>query len=159
MTSTRRLFGLFLTPTVLVLLWAVGAFAQVPNRIEVAHQLEAEGYFEKCRAGEMRGCSYFARLVALRLNPRGDPKGFGWLSKTPGESNVDGFADDAIVYGDGEDNVIDLVGGAGARGARVQWSGPHPRRAWNRWVAQRPLTTAEMNYLKADSGDSKRRRP
>lgn len=144
-----------LTPFVLLIaLAAVPAFAQVPNRVDVAQQVEQEGYFERCRAGEMRGCSYFARLVALRLNPTADPNGFGWLTKSPGESNVDGYADDAIVFGQGQTNVVDLVGGSGAPGARVQWGGPHPRRAHNVWEAPRPLTASEMEYLKTGSGST-----
>lgn len=131
---------------------STSAAAQIPNEEPTAHAVANEGYFDKCGAGEMRACSYFARLVAWRLNPTGDPSSWGWLSKPDGGSNVEGWADDAMVYGQGQHNVIDLVGGAGASGARVQWGGPHPRRPSNLWVAPQPLTKAELDYLKPGSG-------
>jgi hypothetical protein len=134
------------------------AWAQIPNRLDVALAVEADGYFERCRSGEMRGCSYFARLVAWRLNPNGDPSSWGTLRKTAGGSNVEGYADDAIVYGQGNNNVIDLVGSAGVPGASVYWGTAdnagtigHQRRASDIWEAPQPLTAAMLAYLKPGS--------
>ncbi len=131
----------------------------IPNELALVHAVAAEGYFTKAEAGDMRGASYFARLVAYRLNPAGDPRSFGWLKKGGG-SNVDGYADDAIVFGSDPNNlqnVIDVVGGSGAPGARPVWNAGEgdrglPRRASDVWDAPRPLTVEQMNYLKAGSG-------
>lgn len=124
----------------------------IPNDLATAQQLEAEGYFEKARAGDHRACSLFARLVAYRLNPTGHPGGWGWLRKGGGQ-NVDGYSEDAIVYGSNPQdlqNVCDMVGGAGAPGASLTWQ-EKPRRPVDTWEAPRPLSAADMNYLKAGS--------
>lgn len=137
------------------LLLAAPASAQIPNDFATADQVASEGYFTKCANGDIRACSLFARLVAFRLNPTANPSSWGWLSKNPGESGQDGYADDAIVYSADPSNltnVIDLVGGSGAPGARLQWGGPNPRRPNNQWVAPRALTSAELEYLKPGAG-------
>jgi hypothetical protein len=111
-------------------------------------QLEAEGLFEKCRQGEMRGCSYFVRLVVYRLNPSGDPSGWGALTKPAGGSNVEGYADDAVALGaNATNNVYDLVASSGVPGARPYVNGPLPRRGSDLWEAPRPLSDAQMAYL------------
>lgn len=118
--------------------------------IAMARELESQGYFSRVREGDQRAASYFARLVAHRLNPAGLLSDFGWLSKSPGESQVEGFAEDAIVYSNDEsnlENVIDLVNGAGAPGASIG-GGIKPRRPNNRWVKPEPLTDEQMKYLR-----------
>lgn len=117
--------------------------------IDMAHTLEAQGFFQRVRQGDQKAASLFARLVAQRLNPAGIPSDFGWLSKSPGESQVEGYAEDAIVYGNDEaerENVIDLVNGAGAPGASIG-GGVKPRRENNRWVRPVPLSDDAMLYL------------
>ena len=149
----RGLWGL-----VLVLVLVAGpVWGQVPDGSAVARAVAGEGWFAKCEAGERRGCSLFAREVARRLNPSGDPAGWGWLSKAPGETGVDGFAEDAIVFSSDAANlrnVVDLVVGAGAPGARVGWSGPQARRPSNVWVRPEPLSAADMAYLGVSGGGS-----
>ena len=127
----------------------------IPNRYDVVVQLDAEGYFDRAATGDQRAASLFARLVAYRLNPTGAADSWGWLTKQPGETQVDGYAEDAIVYGSTPSdlvNVVDLVVGAGAPGARIAWQAGKPRRPSNTWERPRPLTEAEMDYLKAGSG-------
>lgn len=125
----------------------------VPNESAMVAQLVREGYFDKARAGDHRACGLFARLVAYRLNPTGDPNGWGWLTKQPGQKQVEGYSEDGIVYGsDPNDlqNVVDIIIGAGQPNARTAWQ-PQPRRANNTWERPRPLTALELNYLKAGS--------
>lgn len=134
---------------VLLLLLAAPAWAQEP--LATAQAVAGEGYFDRCASGDMRGCSYFARLVALRLNPMGNPSSWGTLTKPAGGSNVEGYADDAIVLGadpSNRQNVYDLVVGAGAPGATVTANGPLPRRTSDVWEAPKPLTAAQMAYLR-----------
>jgi hypothetical protein len=135
------------------LLWAVPASAQNPV-LDAAERLEQQGYFEPCRNGNDHACSYFVRLVVYTVNPNGDPSLPGALRKTAGGKNIDGYAEDAIALnGNPGDlhNVIDLVGGAGASGARLQWGGPHPRRSSDVWEAPKALSARELAVLgKAD---------
>ncbi len=124
------------------------------NAIEIiqktATQLKDEGWFAKVEAGDQRAASLFARLVAFKINPSGDPKQAGWLRKGGGE-NVDGYAEDAIVWDSDPnnlENVIDLVGGAGAPGARLTASNFVERRKSDVWEAPRPLLQIQLEYLK-----------
>jgi hypothetical protein len=122
--------------------------------LQMAQAREAQGYFVRVKAGDQRAASLFARLVAYDVNPSGDRTLCGWLSKTSGETNVDGWAEDAIAgNGDQADllNVIDLVGGSGAPGAtlvtRLTPADLKERRTNNLWVAPKPLTADELSYL------------
>ena len=124
----------------------------VPDDSAMARQLEAEGYFEVARRGDQKAASLFARLCATRLNPQANPNGWGWLRKGGG-TNVDGYAEDAIVFGNGAntpDNVADTVTGAGAPGASVasRWDAKPRRIGVDTWEAPRALTAAELAYLK-----------
>jgi hypothetical protein len=108
------------------------------------------GYFARAETGDMRGASYFARLVANLANPEGDPAAVGALRKTAGGSNVEGYADDAVCgNGDPSDllNVYDLVKGSGAPGASPTVNGPLPRRASDVWGAPKALSAEQMAYL------------
>lgn len=122
---------------------------QLQRAVAKAHDLKAKGYFGRVAAGDQRAASLFAKLTAYELNPTSKLTDYGWLSKSPGESNVEGYAEDAIVFGaDPNDlqNVVDLVNGAGAPGASIG-GGVKERRPHNKWVAPIPLTFDEVNYL------------
>lgn len=132
-------------------------YARRQSPQQVMAELDEQGYFARCRSGEMRGCSYFARLVAQRLNPTGSCDGFGALTKPAGGSNVEGYADDAIVLGCSSgnlQNVYDLVTSAGAPGASIGFNGPLPRRSSDLWEApnRNPLTSAQLEYLRPGGG-------
>lgn len=118
----------------------------------VATRLEAQGFFEEVRKGDQKAASLFARLCAWDLNPSGDESDFGCLSKMPGETQVDGFAEDAICFGNNpnnRDNVLDLVNGAGAAQAKVaNPPGVKQRREHNLWLKPQPLTTTQLLYLR-----------
>lgn len=125
--------------------------ADVNRAVSQAKLRESQGYFERVRAGDRRAASLFVRMIADDLNPLAVPSGYGWLTKQPGETQVDGYAEDAIVYGnDPADllNVVDLVIGAGAPDASIGGA-VKERRPANRWEAPRPLTDAEVAYLRA----------
>lgn len=118
---------------------------------DALRQLETAGYFAKAAAGDSRAASYFVRQAAYLANPTGDPNGWGWLSKSTGETNVDGYAEDSLVLGAAPSNltnVYDFVGGTGAPGARVLYTAsPVQRRPTNTWVRPVPLTVEEMRYI------------
>ena len=123
--------------------------AQLDRAIAAARLRQAQGYFTRAKAGDQRAASLFVRLVALDLNPFGHTDDYGWLTKQPGESQVDGWTEDSIVFGaDPTDlsNVVDLVNGAGAPGASIGGS-IKPRRPANLWAAPKPLTAEEMAYI------------
>jgi hypothetical protein len=122
--------------------------------VSAIDQVVNEGYFEKARSGDLRGASYFARLVAFRSNPEASTAAVGALRKGGG-SNVEGYADDAVCGNANPAdlfNVYDLVGGSGAPGASPTVNGPLPRRDADTWEAPRALSADQMNYLKAGSG-------
>lgn len=127
-----------------------------PNDIAIAQQLEAQGYFTKAAQGDHKAASYFVRLFAYTANPNGNPSGWGWLRKGGGQ-NVEGYAEDAVVYGSNPNdlnNVVDLVIGTGAPGARLvpNTTATVPRRVSDTWEAPKPLTAAEMAYLGGTGG-------
>ena len=76
----------------------------------------------------------FVKVVAQRLNPTDNPSGWGLLSKSPGETQVDGFAVDAIIYG-GTQEVVDIVNGAGGASPSPSWQTNQPKRPNNNWAA------------------------
>jgi len=111
--------------------------------------LERAGYFGRAAEGDHKGSAYFAMAAAHVMNPRSDPSLPGRLAKGGGQ-NVEGFAEDAIVLNaDPGDllNVVDMVAGAGAPGARLVWNGPLPRRSSDVWAKPVPLTSAQLTYL------------
>lgn len=123
----------------------------VPNDIHIAQQLEAQGYFTKVATGDIKASSYFARLFAYTANPNGDPVGWGALKKGGGHE-VEGYAEDAVVFGNGPNtnfNVADLVVGAGAAGAHLPPRlDPKERRIGvDEWERPKPLTAEQMAYL------------
>lgn len=123
--------------------------AQLNRAITQARAREAQGYFALVKQGDQRAASLFVRLVAYDLNPNGHTSDYGWLTKAPGETQVDGYAEDAICgNADFNDlaNVVDLVIGAGAAGASIGGS-VKERRPTNRWAAPQPLNAEEMDYL------------
>jgi hypothetical protein len=127
---------------------------QLDRILQLARARESMGYFARVKAGDQKAASLFARLIAYDDNPEGSSAKSGWLSKVPGESQVDGWAEDAICgNADSGDlhNVIDLVNGAGAPGAslpgRLIIEDLKPRREANHWAAPKALTSDELAYL------------
>lgn len=119
--------------------------------VAAAQRLKAEGFFLRVEQGDQRAASLFARLVAYTLNPTGDPSSFGWLRKTRGGTNVDGYAEDAICYGsdpNADQNVIDMVNGTGAPGASIGAGDWKPRRIGaDVWETPKPLALVDLRYL------------
>jgi hypothetical protein len=125
------------------------------SEIDTLRKLERQGFFERARNGDHRACGLFARLAAFTLNPSGDPAGWGCLRKTGGGQNVEGFAEDAIVLGSdpsNRNNVVDIIGGAGAPGASLIFGGFVSRRATDVWERPVPLTAEQMKHLKPNNG-------
>jgi len=123
----------------------------VDRAMTAARLREAQGYFARVAAGDQRAAALFVRLVAHDLNPYGDTSDFGWLAKSPGEAQVEGYAEDAICFGaaaDDHQNVLDLVNGAGAPGASIGGA-VRERRANNHWVQPLALLVADLQYLLA----------
>ena len=126
--------------------------AQVPEDIGIAQDLSSRGYFTRVAAGDARAASLFVRLFAYTANPNGNPNGWGWLKKGGGH-HIDGYSEDAVVYGSNPSdlhNVVDMVIGTGAPGARLVPSTTVtvPRRPADTWEAPKPLTADEISYLK-----------
>lgn len=122
---------------------------QLKRAKDAGTKREQQGYFGRVKAGDQKAASLFARLVAYDLNPNGSASDYGWLTKAHGEQQVDGWAEDAIVFGaDQSDlqNVVDLVRGGGAPNAAVI-AEPKERRPWNLWAAPHALSADEMSYL------------
>lgn len=118
--------------------------------------LERRGCFERARNGDDRAASLFVRAAAYLANPSGDRSGWGWLRKTAGGKNVDGYAEDALVLGSDPNNlfnVYDCVGGAGAPGARLGFNGPLPRRTSDVWEAPRELSATDAAYINLTGGN------
>jgi hypothetical protein len=135
---------------------ACGARANpTDNRLECARSIAARSpHWKACsEQGDHVACHRYAREVATAL-ANGEPRqGWGWglISKPRGQRQCSltecgpvvegpGYAEDAIAYlPEGEDRKhwigFDLVVGAGAPGAGLNWNGPLPRREDNLWVA------------------------
>lgn len=124
----------------------------IPRELEA---LVEERYFEKVAQGDQRAAGLFTRLAAYALNPTGDPRGWGCLRKTGGGHNVEGYSEDAIVYGNDPNdfhNVRDIIGGAGAPGARLNWGdGFVNRRASDIWEKPVALNAEQLAYLKGSA--------
>lgn len=88
-----------------------------PNRSDVVRDLFQQ--FPPA-ANSTESCAIFTRRVAYALNPEGHPGGWGLLTKSPGETQHDGYAVDAIIYGQTQ-QVVDIIGGA---------EGPNPQPGW-----------------------------
>ena len=124
------------------------------NRLECARSIAARSiHWRRCRdLGDDVACHRYAREVATALARAEPHQGWGWglISKPRGQRQCSltecgpevrgqGYAEDAIAYlPQGEDRKhwigFDLVGGAGAPGASLNWNGPLPRREDNVWV-------------------------
>ena len=102
-----------------------------------------------CQAGSGTNCHRFTRSVAAAM-ATGDPN-WGLITKNPGEQqctwdgcgpgNGSGYGEDVVAYHTGGGNWIgyDIVGGAGAPGARAGWSQLSGRRAGNDWAPVPPF--------------------
>ena len=124
------------------------------NRLECARSIAANSvHWRACaQLGDDVACHRYAREVATALARAEPHQGWGWglISKPRGQRQCSltecgpevrgpGYAGDAIAYlPQGEDRKhwigFDLVGGAGAPGASLNWNGPLPRREDNLWV-------------------------
>jgi hypothetical protein len=100
-------------------LCAAPAFAQVPNEIGLVRKLHDTGLYN-LKTHEGQGA--FVDAVVATLHGRDDR--FGHLRKKPGQTQVHGHGEDAVLYklADGTAQAIDFVGGAG---------GPNPTPTWN----------------------------
>jgi len=124
------------------------------NRLECARTIAARSaHWRACTdLGNDVACHRYAREVATALARAEPHQGWGWglISKPRGQRQCSltqcgpevrgpGYAEDAIAYlPQGEDRKhwigFDVVGGAGAPGASLNWNGPLPRREDNLWV-------------------------
>ena len=124
------------------------------NRLECARSVAARSaHWRACsHLGDDVACHRYAREVATALATAEPHQGWGWglISKPRGQRQCSltecgpqvrdqGYAGDAIAYlPQGEDRRhwigFDVVGGAGAPGASLNWNGPLPRREDNLWV-------------------------
>jgi hypothetical protein len=124
------------------------------NRLECARSIAARSvHWRACaHLGDDVACHRYAREVATALASADPHQGWGWglISKPRGQRQCSltecgaevrgpGYAEDAIAYlpqgVDRKDWIgFDVVGGAGAPGASLNWNGPLPRRADNLWV-------------------------
>lgn len=125
---------------------------QVQRAIAAARILEQQGYFAKAKTGDERGASYFARMVASRVNPTGSPSDWGWLKKTGSGFNVEGYADGAIVFGNDPANrfnvlkIVTQVGSDNPNAIQVG-SAVQERRESDVWGSPVPLPDAIPAYL------------
>jgi hypothetical protein len=124
------------------------------NRLECARAIaERSVEWRTCtQRGDDVACHRYAREVAAALAGAEPHQDWGWglISKPRGQRQCSltecgaevrgaGYAVDAIAYlPQGEDRKhwlgFDVVGGAGAPGASLNWNGPLPRRDDNLWV-------------------------
>lgn len=77
--------------------------------------------------------AYMTRLVAVALNPSGDPNGWGLLSKQPGENQVNGVAIDAIIWAPTY-QVVDIISDADGRAPKPTWQVGGRPRSGNEWA-------------------------
>jgi hypothetical protein len=88
-------------------------------------------------ANSTESCARLTRRVAYALNPEGHPGSWGLLTKSPGEAQHEGYAVDAIIYGQTQ-QVVDIIQGA---------EGPNPQPGWlevdkrpnNNWAKPLPV--------------------
>jgi hypothetical protein len=118
---------------------------------DLGEDVACHRYVREVAAALARG-STPTRTVRALGTPAEPHQGWGWglISKPRGQRQCSfnecgpevrgqGYAEDAIAYlPQGEDRKhwigFDLVGGAGAPGASLNWNGPLPRREDNLWV-------------------------
>ena len=122
------------------------------NRLDCARAIAARSaHWRACTdLGNDVACHRYAREVATALARAEPHRGWGLIAKPRGQRQCSltecgsevrgpGYAQDAIAYlPQGEDRKhwigFDIVGGAGAPGASLNWNGPLPRREDNLWV-------------------------
>jgi hypothetical protein len=124
------------------------AAAPTVDRLACARQVAARSSeWPRCATGSGVACHRYTREVARAL-AAGDPR-WGLITKSPGQQQCSmtwcgpgdgtGYGEDVVAYlpaGSSPDRWVgyDIVGGAGAPGARVQWVGPLERRPGNLWA-------------------------
>jgi hypothetical protein len=118
------------------------------NRIQcVSDVARVSPEWGRCQGGSGVGCHRFTRHVAASL-AAGD-RAWGLIGKAPGETQCtwdrcgglsgEGYGEDVVAYLASPDRFsgwigFDIVSGAGAPGAGVNWGGPLPRRSTNYWT-------------------------
>lgn len=148
--------GTFLTPEQAVVIASALPF-QVPpscgpipnppgNRLQcVLDVARVSPEWGRCQGGSGVGCHRFVRHVAAAL-ATGDGR-WGLIGKNPGEQQCtwnrcgglsgEGYGEDVVAFLHGPGNFNwegwDLVGGAGAPGARAGWTRLPSRRPGNNW--------------------------
>lgn len=99
-------------------------------------------FYPRCQAGSQRDCHYYVREVASALNIAQGQKRWGLITK-PSGSNVDGYGEDVVAWLPqpfGLDQQtwrwrgLDIIGGAGAPGARFQGGELHEAIPCSQWV-------------------------
>jgi hypothetical protein len=124
------------------------AAAPTVDRLACARQVAVRSSeWPRCATGSGVACHRYTREVARAL-AAGDPR-WGLITKQPGQQQCSmtscgpgdgtGYGEDVVAYlpaGSSPDRWVghDIVGGAGAPGARVQWAGPLERRPGNLWA-------------------------
>lgn len=106
-------------------------------------------WWAACRAGSGTNCHRFTRQLAASLAVF-DPN-WGLITKNPGEQqcswdgcgpgNGSGYGEDVVAYSTGGGNWIgwDVVVGAGAPGAGLNWAQLSSRRPGNNWAPVPPF--------------------
>lgn len=142
---------LLITVSVIIFLLSIPSAiqAQPPNDFATVQEVatRSENWTE-CQNDNALACHLFVREVQQTLNPTCTPSGWGLLSKNPGEWQCtetrcgplggEGFGEDVItIIRDDITWIVDIVGGAGAPGAQLQWvagGDPWCRRQGNEWA-------------------------
>jgi hypothetical protein len=104
----------------------------VPNEFATVQRIFAE-YPQYVKPYNKAASAYLTRLIAVALNPSGDPKGWGLLAKPPGENNVDGYAIDAIIWGE-TNEVVDIITNADGSRPGPSWQPGGKPRSTNYWA-------------------------
>jgi hypothetical protein len=122
----------------------------VPNRLDCVHEVaQRSAHWAACEGGNEVACHLFVREV-VRALAAGDPR-WGLITKPRGQQSCDetgcgrhvgGFGGDVVAYlpeGSTPQQWLgtDIIGGAGAPGARQQWmsyDGTTNNRPDNLWV-------------------------
>ena len=123
---------------------ACGPFGPGDRSACVAAMTAVSPWWAACQGGSGTNCHRFTRSVAAALASF-DP-GWGLLTKNPGEQqctwnacgpgNGSGYGEDVVVHLDGAGTLRgwDIVGGAGAPGARAGWARLEAFRPGNHWA-------------------------
>lgn len=110
----------------------VPACGTAENTLRVSHAClaavaETSKFYPGCQAGSQHDCHYYVREVAVALRTAQNDPRWGLIRKTQGGANVEGYGEDVVAYLPAPFSLdahtwqwrgADIVGGAGAPGAR-----------------------------------------